>query len=249
MRVSMPPPVDATGTQYEEISGRPGAGGWLLAGMHLALGGVTLALALELEAVRDEAEFANGAWRGVFGAVGAVLVFLALRAMVRTLRAEPRTLTPELQRRAALRGRVLIGVGIAFVATGVGVLSDSTIALDGWAKPFYVAGGIYLVLMGLVFQWNPTRFIRQQRVAKGQGRPGVARIVRAGDTGASVNDAPQVRIEFELEVGGRTYEVSDEIVMERAKLALLIPGSTVNVLVDRVDPNVFHIDWDSWKAP
>ncbi|MDQ4124135.1 MAG: DUF3592 domain-containing protein [Actinomycetota bacterium] len=244
-----PQPVDESGVPYEELSGRTGAGGWLMALLHFAIGAVTLALALELDLGDAGAAFANDVWRVVFGVVGGLLVFLALRAMVRTVRAEPTTLTLELQRRAAMRGRALIVVGVAFFCIGVGVMSDWTIALEGWTKPFYVVGGVYLVLMGLVFQWNPTRHIRQQRVRQGQGRPGVARIVRANDTGTSVNDAPQVKIEFELEVGGRTYEVSDKIVMERAKLALLIPGSTVNVLVDRVDPNVFHVDWDSWKGP
>ena len=207
-----------------------------------------MALALKPVTIHEEIVFGSEAWRAVFGAIGVLLTFLGLRGVVRTLRADPLALTPAMHRRAALRGRILIAVGIAFFAVGIGV-SDSTIAAAGWAKPVYVGGGIYLVLMGLVFQWNPTRFIRQQRVAKGQGRPGVARIVRAADTGASVNDAPQVKIDFELEVGGRSYAVSDKIVMERAKLALLIPGATVNVLVDNVDPNVFHVDWDSWKAP
>ena len=245
----MPPPVDATGTQYEQIPGRSGAGGVILAGMHFALGGVALALALSEDFARDLASFANDGWRAVFGAIGAVLVFLAVRAIVRSQRAEPTALTPQLHRRAALRGRILIAVGVAFFAMGLGLLSDSTIALHGWTRPFYAVGGVYLALLGVVFQWDPTRHIRRQRVSKGEGRPGVATIRRASDTGTSVNDAPQVKIEFDLEVGGRTYEVSDKVVMERAKLALLIPGATVNVLVDKVDPNVFHIDWDSWKAP
>lgn len=247
--MSLPPPVDATGVEYEQVPARSGAGGWFLASLHLALGLATVALALDLEVARDEATFSNEAWRVVFGGIGVVLVFLAVRAIVRSFGTQPTAITPQMRRRAAIRGRILIAVGVAFFAMGLGILSDSTIALDGWAKPFYVAGGVYLVLMGLLFQWNPTRAIRQQRVRRGEGRPGVARIVRANDAGTSVNDAPQVKIEFELEVGGRTYEVSDKIVMERAKLALLIPGSTLNVLVDRVDPNVFHIDWDSWKGP
>jgi hypothetical protein len=246
--MDLPPPVDATGTQYERFPARAGTGGWVLALLHLALGGVTVALALEAEVVEDKAAFSNEAWRVAFGAVGVVLVLLALRAMVRSLRAETTTLTPETFRRAALRGRILLGVGVAFVAIGLG-FAKGAIEVYDWAKPFYVAGGIYTVILGLVFQWNPTRYIRQQRVRKGQGRPGRARILRASDTGMSVNDAPEVRVHFELEVGGRTYEASDSMVMERAKLALLIPGATVNVTVDEVDPNVFHIDWDSWKGP
>lgn len=250
-RVSTDPgSVDAAGTQYEEIPARQGAGGWLVVVLHLALGGVTLGLAVDEEFARGKAAFANDAWRAVFGAVGALLVFLALRGIVRTLRGETHRLTPELYRRARARGRVLILVGLAFLAMAVvGPVSDETVSFDDWTKPFYIGGGAYLALMGLVFQWNPTRTIRQERVRRGEGRPGVATILRASDTGTSVNDQPQVRIDFELEVGGRTYEVSDKIVMERAKLALLIPGAAVNVLVDRVDPNVFHVDWDSWKAP
>ena len=245
-----PPPIDPSGGAYEEIPARTGAGGWLFALLHLALGGVTVALAVDTGFARDKAAFSSDAWRAVFGLVGAALAFLALRAIVRMLGDARRRLTPELHRRAALRGRVLILVGIGFfvVATVEGIGND-TVALAGWAKPFYICGAVYLVLMGLVFQWNPTRFMRQQRLARGEGTPGTARILRANDTGTSVNDAPQVKIDFELEVGGRVHLVSDKIVMERAKLALLIPGSTVDVLVDRADPNVFHVDWDSWRAP
>ena len=234
---------------YEEVA-PPGAGGWVFALMHLALGGVTVALAVDEGFAQGKAAFASDAWRAVFGLVGAVLSFLAIRGVLRSLRDERKRLTPELHQRGQMWGRVLIVVGSAFFALAVvEPLADETVAFAGWAKVFYIVGGVYLTLMGLILQCDPTRHIRQQRVAKGQGRPGVARIVRASDTGTSVNDAPQVKIDFELDVGGQTHLVSDEIVMERAKLALLIPGSTVNVLVDRVDPNVFHIDWDSWKAP
>ena len=243
------PIIDPSAAAHEEVA-PPGAGGWLLAFMHLALGGVTVALAVDEGFAQGKASFASDAWRGVFGLVGATLAFLAIRGVLRSLRDERRRLTPELHRRGAMWGRVLLVIGIVLFAFAVvKPLADETVAFAGWVKPFYVVSGIYLALMGLVLQWNPTRHIRQQRVAKGQGRPGVARIIRATDTGTSVNDAPQVRIEFELEVGGHTHLVSDKIVMERAKLALLIPGATVNVLVDHADPNVFHIDWDSWRGP
>ena len=247
---TQPAPVDPTGTQYEEIPARSGAGGWLFAALHLALGGVSLGLALSDDFARGKAAFASDAWRALLGLVGAGLVFLALRAIVRTVRGDSRRLTPELHARAKARGRILILVGVALFAMAVvGPISDETVSFEDWAKPFYIVGAVYLVLMGLVFQWNPTRSIRQQRVTRGEGRPGVAKILRASDTGMSVNDQPQVRIDFEIDVGGQTHEVSDKIVMQRARLALLIPGATVNVLVDRVDPNVFHVDWDSWKAP
>lgn len=245
-------PEQATGAvpEYEEMPARSGAGGWLFVLLHLAVGGVSLGLALSEDWAAGKAEFSGDAWRGVLALVGAGLTFLALRAAVRTVQGRSPKLTPALHRRARNRGRVLIlaGAGL-FTMALVAPVADVTISFSGWAKPFYAGAGVYLTLMGLAFQWNPTRTIREQRVRAGEGRPGIARIVRAGDTGVSINDAPQVKIDFEIEVGGRTHLTSDKIVMERAKLALLIPGSTVNVLVDRVDPNVFHVDWDSWKPP
>jgi MFS family permease len=244
------PVIESSAGAYEEIPARQGAGGWLFAIMHLGLGAVTAGLALSDDFAAGKAAFASEAWRALFGLVGGGLVFLAVRAVLRAVNdARPR-LTPQLHRRGQIWGRVLVVVGLAFFLMAVAdPVAEQTVAFAGWVKIFYIAGGAYLTLMGLVLQWNPTRHIRQQRVSHGEGRPGVARIVQASDTGTSVNDAPQVKIDFELEVGGQTHLVSDKIVMQRAHLALLLPGSTVNVLVDKVDPNVFHIDWASWKAP
>lgn len=248
--MSIPPPMDATGTQYEEMPARSGSGGYVLALIYVAFGVVSVLFALDEGFRRGKVEFSNDVWRVVLGAIGVLAAFIGVRALVRAARGERRSLTPELHQRGARRGKILIAVGVGLLAAAiVPAIGDATVAFSGWAKLVYIVAGALSVLLGLVFQWNPTRYIRQQRVARGQGRPGVARIVSASDTGASVNDAPQVKIEFELDVGGQTHLVSDKIVMQRARLALLIPGSTVNVLVDQVDPNVFHIDWDSWKGP
>lgn len=242
----MPPPVDESGVQFEEIPARSGPGGLMFVALYLGIGATSIWLAVS----EEKARFAADAWRVALGVLGAWIAFLGARGLVRFLNGETTRLTAELHRRGQVRGKILFVIGVALFAVAVvPALGAETIEFLGWTKLVYIAAGVVFVIQGLVFQWNPTRFIRQQRVREGQGRPGVARIVSANDTGASVNDAPQVKIEFELEVGGRTYEVSDKIVMERAKLALLIPGSTVNVLVDRIDPNVFHIDWDSWKGP
>lgn len=248
--MSIPPPVDETGTNYEEVPARSGFGGYLFAALYVAFGAVSIALVVDEEFAQGKADFSGDVWQAALGLVGGLAGFLGLRAFVRAMQGDRPRLTPELHQRAARRGKVLIVVGVAlFAAAVVPAVGDNTVAFSDWAVPVYIAAAVMFVVQGLVFQWNPTRFIRQQRVAKGQGRPGIARIVRASDTGTSVNDAPQVKIDFELEVGGQTHLVSDKIVMQRARLALLTPGSTVNVLVDQVDPNVFHIDWDSWRAP
>lgn len=242
--------VGPSGVPPEYAPARPNKSVWLFAFLHLALGVVTTGLAISEDFAAGKATFSSELWRGVFGLVGSAFVFLSLRGLVRTLSGSAKALTPETRRRGAVKGRVLIAVGVVlFALAAVEALGDETVSLSGWTKPFYMAGGAYLVLIGLAMQWDPTRFMRLQRVAGGVGRPGIARIVTASDTGTSVNDMPQVKIDFELEVGGRTYEASDKIVMERAKLALLLPGSAVDVLVDHEDPNVFHIDWDSWRAP
>lgn len=244
------PAMDPTGTQFEELTARPGAGTYVFALAYVFVGVVSIGLALDDGFAAGKVAFAADAWRAVLGGFGVLLAFLGARGFVRTLTGHRRQLTPELHRRAATRGKILLVVGAGLLAIAViPAFRDETIDFSSWTKPLYIATGILFIVQGLAMQWNPTRFIRQQRIARGEGRPGTVRIVRASDTGTSVNDMPQTRIEFELEVGGQTHLVSDKIVMERAKLALLIPGSTMNVLVDRVDPNVFHIDWDSWKPP
>ena len=244
------PPSGGAVPEYEEMPARSGGGGWFLALVHLAIGGVALGLAVSEDFAEGKAAFASDAWRIVLGAVGAILTFLALRGIARAVAGQTRKLTPDLYKRAKRNGKILLVVGFCLaLAATYGDVGEATVAFHSWTRPFFIVGGLYLMLLGLTFQWNPTRTIRQQRVKRGEGRPGVARLLHANDTGMSVNDAPQVKIDFEVDVGGTVHRVSDKIVMQRAHLALLIPGSTVNVLVDKVDPNVFHIDWDSWKPP
>ncbi|HEV2755764.1 MAG TPA: hypothetical protein VG318_08315 [Actinomycetota bacterium] len=242
----------AVPSQPDEAVVMPAAGAWgfFLGLLHLAIGGVALALAVDEGFASGKAVFGADVWRIVLGVVGAALALLAIRGLVRIAGAQRRTLTPELRRTAARRGRLLAIVGVLLLVTSVtNGFGGETIAFESWTKPFFITGAIYLALMGLSLQLDPSGPLRQQRLRQGYGAAGTATILRASDTGWTVNEAPQVQIEFRIESEGRTFEASDRIVMERAKLALLIPGSTVNVLVDRGDPKVFHVDWNSWQAP
>ena len=246
---SFPPPDVSDPMQHEEISAGGRGAGWFLIVMHLAVGGVTLALAISPEFASGRAAFADDVWRILFGVVGGLLTFVAIRGISRS-QTQGERLTPERRRRAKVVGVVLIAIGGVFFSLGVSrSLGEQVILFESWAKPFYITAGIYLFLVGLGLQWNPTRALRQQRVQQGQGRHGTARILRANDTGLTVNDDPQVKIEFDITVDGQVHQASDKIVMDRAKLALLIPGSTMDVLVDLIDPTVFHLDWDSWRPP
>lgn len=228
----------------------PGASGLFFGTLHLVLGGLSVALAVNEGFAAGVAAFAEDVWRIAFGVVGAGIAGLGLRGLVRTLGGSTRTLTADVRRRARANGRAIFVIGLWFLlcvlADGVG---RNSVSFDSWAEPAYALGGVYLMLGGLGLQLDPTKSLRRNRVQQGDGLHGTATIVRANDTGASVNDAPQVKIDFEIDVNGRVTQASDKIVMQRAKLALLIPGSTVDVVVDRADPAVFHVDWDSWRAP
>ena len=236
--------------QGEELPARSGFAGWLFAFVHLALGVSAIALAMSTDFADGRADFSSSAWKVVLALLGAALTFLAARSVVRTLSGQPVRLTRDLAHRAHINGLIVGAVGaFFFLAAVVRPFGDLTVAFGSWAKPLFAVGGVYLVLLALAVQWDPTRSIRRQRVESGEGIPGTARLLRANDTGVSVNDAPQVKIDFEITFDGRVEQASDKIVMQRAKLALLVPGSTVNVLVDRADPTIFHIDWDSWQPP
>ncbi len=228
----------------------PGAWGFVLGLMHLAVGGVALWLAADESFAAGKATFASDAWRYVLGAVGAVLTFLAVRGIMRAAGAQTRRLTSEVRRTARRRGLALALVAAwLFAAAVVDPVGRETVAFDSWAAPFFATGAVYLALLGLSMQFDPTGTLRRQRLREGYGAAGVATIVRAGDTGTIVNEQPMVEIEFEIDVDGRKLHATDRMVMEQAKLALLIPGSTVEVLVDRGDPRVFHVDWNSWRGP
>ncbi|HET7483000.1 MAG TPA: hypothetical protein VFK89_09080 [Actinomycetota bacterium] len=236
-------------SQPEQLSARPGIFDWLFPLMHFVIGATAVSLSASDELSRGRVAYSGAVWRVVLALIGVALMFFAVRAVIRATSGASLKLTADL-RRARMNGTI-IGAIAAFLvlAALVAPFGDATVRFQSWAKPFFAAGGIYLLLLALMVQWNPTKTIRRQRVDAGEGVPGSARIVRASDTGVSINDAPQVKIDLEMTVDGRSYPASDKIVMERAKLALLIPGSTMDVLVDRVDPNIFHIDWDSWKPP
>lgn len=245
------PSAGASGTSLANTNPSPGKKSWFFIAIDAAIGGVSLGLSLSEEFASDKAVFATSSSRITLGVVGALFLLLSLRGTMRLMQGYRPHVDQAAHRRVRMLGSFFLVVGASFLAAcWFDAISENTVSFRLWTKPFYVTSGIYLMLLGLIAQWNPTRAISEQRVRGGEGMPAVARILRASDTGVSVNDAPQVEIEFAIKVDGRDeYEASDRIVMDRAKLALLIPGSTVDVLVDRVDPKVFHIDWDSWQSP
>ncbi len=203
-------------------------------------------------AVRANGEiFANDFWRGALAVTGAVFSFIFIRALFRLLQGYRPRLDEQGRRRLKLKGKLFALLGLWLLALAfVPALGSEAIALPLWHKIGYGITGALNLLVGVVSQSDPARHLQMQRVRSGEGVRGRARILRANDTGAIVNDMPQVRIDFSIEVEGRDpYETTDKIVMQQSKLALLIPGSTVGVTVDQVNPHVFHLDWDDWQGP
>lgn len=209
------------------------------------------ATALSLAIGESEGVFASDVWRAVLGATGALFAFVAVRALVRVAQGYRPRLDEDGRRRSRRKGKVFAALGLWLLALAlVPAVSENAIALETWHKIGYGITGAMNLIVGLIVQWDPTKLLQAERVRSGDGLKGRARILRANDTGTSVNDAPQVKIDFILEVDDREpYEASDKIVVQQAKLALLIPGSTLGVTVDRVNPEVFHLDWDDWRAP
>jgi hypothetical protein len=240
-----------TGTPGQPIAPpRPERIPWLLVLLHLAIGGVALALAVSEEFAAGKAVFASDTWKALLGATGAGIAFTGIRGMFRNLNQSIPSVTEERRRRARIGGRFLILVGAGFVTASTSdAVAARSVAFDSWVDAFFLAGGIYLLILGLLLQLNPAGTLAQQRLAQGDGMPGRATILRTEDLATSEDGSGFVQIEVEIEAGGRTTTASETTMLDAAKRALLIPGATVEVLVDRMKPDVFEVDWDSWQGP
>lgn len=228
----------------------PGVWGFVFGIFQLAIGGVAFALCVYEGFAAGKATFAADGWRIGLGIVGAVLALLAVRGLLRVASALTQTLTPQIRSRVRRRGTVMAVIGAwLFAATAIRPVGRATVTFDSWAEPLFSAGGVYLVVVGLSFRLNVTRALRLQQLEQGPSVPGTATILGATEWGASVDEAPIMEVRLEIDVNGRVYPASTRVVLDPDELHLATPGSTVDVVVDLVDPEVFKIDWRSWKAP
>ncbi len=237
--------------EYEDLPASTGSprGFWLHVAVALFLGAAGLFIAARGSG--GGADFESDFWRIALGATGAFYTFIFIRALYRAQTAYRPRFDRDTHRRSAMWGKLHAVLGLWFVLLAVvPPLGDATIELEPWLKVGYGIGGGWTLITGLLAQWNPTRFVQSQRVEAGEGRPARAFILRANDTGVFINERPQVKIDFRIEIEGETpHEASDKIVMQQSKLALLIPGSSVAAIVDRINPDVFHLNWDDWRGP
>lgn len=228
----------------------PGFWGFVFGLAQLAIGGVTLALSLNEDFASGKATFAAEGWRVGLGIIGAVLALLAVRGLLRIASALTTQLTPEIRARVRRRGLIMAVTGAWLLAAStIDSVGRETVDFHSWVKPFFTAGGVYLVAVGLSFQLDITRKLRLQQLEHGPSVPGTATILGASETGMIAGETPVMEIRLEIDVNGRVYPANMRAALTPDKLALATPGSTVDVIVDLVDPDVFEIDWDSWRGP
>jgi hypothetical protein len=227
-----------------------GTSGWIIHLIHLTVGAVAAGLAFNADFAAGKATFASDAWRVAFGAGSAVFAFLALRGLVRVTGDKSFTLTPELRRRARRRGAAigLFGAWL-FASATLDLIAEETVAFESWAEPFFLVGGLLLVAQGLSFQLDLTRGLRRRQLRSGPTVPGTARILGLKEIATTGDATPVVDVQLEIEVNGRVYTANDRIALPSAAVAVLAPGSTVDVVVDLVDPHVFEVDWNSGRGP
>lgn len=228
----------------------PGFWGFVFGIAQLAIGVVAFAVSLDEDFAAGKARFAADGWRVALGVAGAVLALLAVRGLLRVASALTNTLTPEIRSRVRRRGSIMAVIGAWLVAaSAIDPVARATVAFDSWAETFFSVGGVYLVAMGLSFRLDVTRRLRMQQLEQGPSVPGTATILGASEIGTSEGEKPVMEIRLEIDVNGRTYPATTRVVLEPDDPALVTPGSTVDVVVDLVDPEVFKIDWRSWKGP
>lgn len=141
---------------YREVSLRPSTPTFVLILFNLALGFLSIVFALDENVAEGKVAFANDAWRWALGAAGAFIAYRAARALVRTINAATVDLSPAHFRRARVNGLVLELIGWGFIlAAWNHDLGQRSVAFFSWAKPVYGAGGILLVLTGLLQFMKP----------------------------------------------------------------------------------------------
>lgn len=229
---------------------KPGAWGFVFGIAQVAMGSVAFALAFDEGFAAGKVRFAADGWRIGLGVAGAVLALLSVRGLLRVASALTQTLTPQMRKRIRRRGTIMAVIGAwLFAATAIDPVGRATVTFDSWAEPFFSVGGVYLVVVGLSFRLDITRGLRLRQLEQGPSVPGTATILGASELGTFVDERPIMEVRLEIDVNGRVHPATTRVVLEPDKVALATPGSTVDVVVDLVDPEVFEIDWNTWRGP
>lgn len=225
-------------------SGTPGK---VYGAARLAFGALSVALAIDGGWTGGDVAFASEGWRVAFGVVGAFVALLGLRGFVRAINGQRGLVTPQYLRRRRAYGAVVFVIGLWYeIASWSDGVVRLGLGLDWWAGPVYGFGGLALMLQGLALQVDPTPFIKRSHLMQGGGEVVTATIVGARDLGAIRGGRAKVQLDFTMDAGNGVERHSAKWMMDRARLAR-IEGGTVDVVVDRSDPTVWVVKWDTLR--
>lgn len=134
--------------------------------------------------------------------------------------------------RVALAVFVTAGVALTSVGTVTAWRSDVVTGLG------LAAGGLVILGMLVGSVWFAHRRLERAR----NGRPAMATVISASDTGVMVNNQPRLRLELEIAPtdGSPPYRVTTRRVVGYSGLASVRPGSQLLVSVDRRKPERFE---------
>lgn len=143
--------------------------------------------------------------------------------------------------------RALLIVGVLELVLGTGFIVGS-FAIPFVGTGFLITGVILSgvgVVMLLVGAKATARYGEAQRL-KAQGLDGAASITSMTQTGVTLNEQPQVRLELSIAVAGQApYPVSVTEYVPLIALGRLTSGAPLPVKVDPINPQNIIIDWSS----
>ena len=221
----------------------------VLSTFFLVLGGGLVAVSINDELLGSIMTFGAEWARFVFAVVGSLLAAIGLRGWFKVLtgyKPDPQALQDD-RKLKRLRG-VGVGhivVGVFLFVTATGGLGDAVSVNDGWTEVVLLISGLWLILMGVVFWWDPRPYMKMENLRTGRGSvAGRAKILEVRDTGWSVNDAPRVDLDLEITIGeAPPYMANFKGTVPRLSIGRLVPGQDVPVKVDETDPQTFLIEW------
>jgi hypothetical protein len=149
------------------------------------------------------------------------------------------------------------GVVVFFVLLGVAMLAGAVVmwlSADGVTAPGLEMGalilgglGVFYLLLMLVL-WL---FVKRRNRLVTTGRPAIATIISARDSGTMVNNQPRLVLEVEItpEDGGNPYRFETKKVVGHSSLAAMRPGASLPVAVDPQRPRRFtFIDAEQYAS-
>ncbi len=101
--------------------------------------------------------------------------------------------------------------------------------------------GVLLVILvtivpGIIMLWKDFGSIQQTNQLLATGEAAQAKILKMWDTGATLNDNPQVGLLLEVHAADRSpYQVETKCFVSRLRIPQVQPGALVNVKIDKQD--------------